>query len=151
MQFYLSFEELLGRTADLVMTISFPVLLAATFLEGLLISRWRGAYPWKNAGVSVGMRSDISSRRRPLWVYGMAWASLTDQFSIQTELVPRISWLEWLFNTPRPTACTTRATRITSTGIMRRGADLGSSVRLLSGRAARYSDPLWPGASALGT
>jgi len=36
----------------------------------------------------------------PAWVYGMVSASLTYQFFIHTELVPRIGWLEWLANTP---------------------------------------------------
>jgi len=36
----------------------------------------------------------------PAWVYGMVSASLTYQFFIHTELVPRIGWLEWLVNTP---------------------------------------------------
>jgi sterol desaturase/sphingolipid hydroxylase (fatty acid hydroxylase superfamily) len=36
----------------------------------------------------------------PRWVYGMVSASLTYQFFIHTELVPRIGWLEWVINTP---------------------------------------------------
>jgi sterol desaturase/sphingolipid hydroxylase (fatty acid hydroxylase superfamily) len=36
----------------------------------------------------------------PQWVFGMASASLTYQFFIHTELAPRVSWLEWVFNTP---------------------------------------------------
>ena len=36
----------------------------------------------------------------PVWVDGMASASLTYQFFIHTELVPRIGWLEWLVITP---------------------------------------------------
>jgi sterol desaturase/sphingolipid hydroxylase (fatty acid hydroxylase superfamily) len=36
----------------------------------------------------------------PAWVYGMVSVSLTYQFFIHTELVPRIGWLEWLANTP---------------------------------------------------
>jgi sterol desaturase/sphingolipid hydroxylase (fatty acid hydroxylase superfamily) len=36
----------------------------------------------------------------PRWVYGMASASLTYQFFVHTELVPRVGWLEWFINTP---------------------------------------------------
>jgi sterol desaturase/sphingolipid hydroxylase (fatty acid hydroxylase superfamily) len=36
----------------------------------------------------------------PVWVFGMASASLAYQFFVHTELVPRIGWLEWLVNTP---------------------------------------------------
>lgn len=36
----------------------------------------------------------------PVWVFGMASASLTYQFFVHTELVPRIGWLEWFVNTP---------------------------------------------------
>jgi sterol desaturase/sphingolipid hydroxylase (fatty acid hydroxylase superfamily) len=36
----------------------------------------------------------------PLWVFGMASASLTYQIFVHTELVPRIGWLEWVINTP---------------------------------------------------
>jgi sterol desaturase/sphingolipid hydroxylase (fatty acid hydroxylase superfamily) len=36
----------------------------------------------------------------PRWVFGMASASLTYQFFVHTELVPRIGWLEWVINMP---------------------------------------------------
>ena len=36
----------------------------------------------------------------PVWVYGMVSGSLTYQFFVHTELVPRIGWLEWVINTP---------------------------------------------------
>jgi sterol desaturase/sphingolipid hydroxylase (fatty acid hydroxylase superfamily) len=36
----------------------------------------------------------------PVWVYGMVSASLSYQFFVHTELVPRIGWLEWVINTP---------------------------------------------------
>ena len=36
----------------------------------------------------------------PVWVFGTASASLTFQFFVHTELVPRIGWLEWVINTP---------------------------------------------------
>jgi sterol desaturase/sphingolipid hydroxylase (fatty acid hydroxylase superfamily) len=36
----------------------------------------------------------------PVWVYGMVSANLTYQFFVHTELVPRVGWLEWVFNTP---------------------------------------------------
>jgi len=51
----------------------------------------------------------------PVWVYGMVSASLSYQFFVHTELVPRIGWLEWLINTPRLIACITRAMPNTST------------------------------------
>jgi sterol desaturase/sphingolipid hydroxylase (fatty acid hydroxylase superfamily) len=36
----------------------------------------------------------------PVWVYGIASASLTYQFFVHTELVKRIGWLDWIINTP---------------------------------------------------
>ncbi|MBS0642120.1 MAG: sterol desaturase family protein, partial [Proteobacteria bacterium] len=36
----------------------------------------------------------------PRWVYGMVSASLTYQFFVHTETIPRVGWLEWLINTP---------------------------------------------------
>jgi sterol desaturase/sphingolipid hydroxylase (fatty acid hydroxylase superfamily) len=36
----------------------------------------------------------------PIWVYGMVSANLSYQFFVHTELVPRIGWVEWVFNTP---------------------------------------------------
>jgi sterol desaturase/sphingolipid hydroxylase (fatty acid hydroxylase superfamily) len=36
----------------------------------------------------------------PIWVFGMASASLTYQFFVHTELVQRIGWLDWIINTP---------------------------------------------------
>jgi sterol desaturase/sphingolipid hydroxylase (fatty acid hydroxylase superfamily) len=36
----------------------------------------------------------------PVWVFGMASASLTYQFFVHTELVKRIGWLDWIINTP---------------------------------------------------
>lgn len=36
----------------------------------------------------------------PVWVFGVASASLTYQFFIHTELVGHIGWLEWIINTP---------------------------------------------------
>jgi len=250
MEFYLSFDQLLGRTANPVIMIFFPIFLATTVLEGLLISRRQGAYPWKNAGVSISMaighfitqaatrglifgvvaasvyeirlttipisfshwaslvvlfllvdlgfyiEHRCSHRIRflwashsvhhssekmlvttayrlawtpilsgvflfylpivwigydPVWVYGMVSASLSYQFFVHTELVPRVGGLEWLVNTPLgPSRASCEQSRIHRQKLWRRAADLGSSVRLLSGRAAQYCDPLRPGASALG-
>jgi len=56
----------------------------------------------------------------PAWVYGMVSASLTYQFFVHTELVPRVGWLEWVINTPQPIACTMRAMPNTSTKLRRR-------------------------------
>jgi sterol desaturase/sphingolipid hydroxylase (fatty acid hydroxylase superfamily) len=199
MEFYLSFDELLGKTASPVILIFFPIFLVTTLLEGLLIRRRQGAYPWKNAGVSISMaighfitqaatrglifgiiaasvyefrlttipisfshwpslivlflavdlgfyvEHRCSHRIRflwashsvhhsseqmlvttayrlawtpilsgiflfylpivwvgydPVWVYGMVSASLSYQFFVHTELVPRVGWVEWLVNTP---------------------------------------------------
>jgi sterol desaturase/sphingolipid hydroxylase (fatty acid hydroxylase superfamily) len=36
----------------------------------------------------------------PVWVYGMVSASLSYQFFVHTELVPRVGGLEWFVNTP---------------------------------------------------
>jgi sterol desaturase/sphingolipid hydroxylase (fatty acid hydroxylase superfamily) len=36
----------------------------------------------------------------PVWVFGMVSGSLTYQFFVHTELVPRFGWLEWVINTP---------------------------------------------------
>lgn len=36
----------------------------------------------------------------PVWVFGMVSVSLTYQFFVHTELVPRVGWLEWVINTP---------------------------------------------------
>ncbi|MBU3584258.1 sterol desaturase family protein [Polynucleobacter sp. 15G-AUS-farblos] len=36
----------------------------------------------------------------PQWVYGMVSASLAYQFSVHTELVPRLGWLEYIIDTP---------------------------------------------------
>src|SRR5258708_6383098 len=38
----------------------------------------------------------------PIWVYGMVSASLSYQFFVHTELVPRVGGLEWLRHTPPP-------------------------------------------------
>jgi sterol desaturase/sphingolipid hydroxylase (fatty acid hydroxylase superfamily) len=199
MEFYLSFQELLGRTSGPVILLVLPMFLLMTVLEGALILRRQGTYPWKNAGVSVCMtvghfltqaaahgliftviaaavyrirlatipvsfhhglnlialfllvdlgfyvEHRCSHRIRllwashsvhhssekmlattafrlswtpilsgvflfylpivwigydPFWVYGMVSVSLSYQFFVHTELVPRIGWLEWLINTP---------------------------------------------------
>ena len=52
MEFYLSFNELVGKN---MMVIFLPVFLLAIILEGVLIFRRQGTYPWKNASVSVCM------------------------------------------------------------------------------------------------
>jgi sterol desaturase/sphingolipid hydroxylase (fatty acid hydroxylase superfamily) len=92
-EFYLSFEELLGRTANPVTTIFYPVFLAATFLEGLMISRWRGAYPWKNAGVSVGMAIGhfITQAATRGLIFGVIAAAV---YEIRVTTIP-ISFSHW--------------------------------------------------------
>ena len=55
MEFYLSFNELLERSGNPLILIFLPVLLVTTLLEGLLIMRRQGGYPWQNAGLSTGM------------------------------------------------------------------------------------------------
>ncbi|HUC11673.1 MAG TPA: sterol desaturase family protein [Stellaceae bacterium] len=199
MEFYLDFDQLLGRTSNPATSILLPVFLLATVVEGLLILRRQGSYPWKNAGVSLSMaighfitqaavyglifgviagfvyrfrlttipvsfhhwpslivlfvlvdlafyiehrcshrvlflwashsvhhsseKMLVTTAYRlawtpilsgiflfylplvwvgydPFWVYGMVSASLSYQFFVHTELVPRIGWLEWFINTP---------------------------------------------------
>jgi sterol desaturase/sphingolipid hydroxylase (fatty acid hydroxylase superfamily) len=199
MEFYLSFEQLLGRGANSVALIFLPLFLIMTVLEGLIILYQQGTYPWKNAGVSALMtvghfitqavthglifgviaafiykirlttipvsfhhwfslivlfllvdlgfyvEHRCSHRIRflwashsvhhssekmqattafrlswtpilsgvflfylpivwigydPVWVYGTVSLSLSYQFFVHTELVPRIGWLEWIINTP---------------------------------------------------
>ena len=250
MEFYLSFNEMLDKSGNPLILIFLPVFLVTTLLEGLLIMRRQGGYPWQNAGLSTGMaighlitqaatygltfgtiatsvykvrlttipisfhhwpslialfvlvdlgfyvEHRCSHRVRllwashsvhhssekmlattayrlswtpilsgvflfylpivwigydPAWVYGMVSATLTYQFFVHTELVRRIGWLEWLINTPLgPSSASRQQPRIPRQELWRRAADLGSSVLVLSGRAARHSDPLWLGASALG-
>ena len=55
MEFYLSFDELLGKSGNPVLLIFVPVFFITTVLEGILIMRQQGAYPWKNASVSISM------------------------------------------------------------------------------------------------
>jgi sterol desaturase/sphingolipid hydroxylase (fatty acid hydroxylase superfamily) len=199
MEFYLSFEQLLGRGANGVALIFLPLFLVMTVLEGLIVLYREGTYPWKNAGVSVLMtvghfvtqavthglifgviaafiykirlttipvsfhhwfslivlfllvdlgfyvEHRCSHRIRflwashsvhhssekmqattafrlswtpilsgvflfylpivwigydPVWVYGTVSLSLSYQFFVHTELVPRVGWLEWIINTP---------------------------------------------------
>lgn len=50
MEFYLSFNELVGKN---MMVVFLPVFLLVIVLEGVLIFRQKGIYPWKNASVSV--------------------------------------------------------------------------------------------------
>jgi hypothetical protein len=55
MEFYLSFDELLGKSGNPVLLIFVPVFFfITTVLEGILIMRQQGAYPWKNASVLTG-------------------------------------------------------------------------------------------------
>jgi sterol desaturase/sphingolipid hydroxylase (fatty acid hydroxylase superfamily) len=53
MEFYLSFNELLGRGGNSLAIIFLPLFLVMTMLEGLIILYRQGDYPWKNAGVSL--------------------------------------------------------------------------------------------------
>jgi sterol desaturase/sphingolipid hydroxylase (fatty acid hydroxylase superfamily) len=198
-EFYLSFEHILSRGANTVTMVFAPLFLIMIVLEGLILLRRHGTYPWKDAGVSVcmtighligqaltnglllgviatavyavrlttipvsfdhwvslivlfllvdlgfyvehrcshrcallwashsvhhsGEKMQATTAFRlswtpilsgvflfylpivwigydPRWVYGMVSASLTYQFFIHTELVPRIGWLEWVINTP---------------------------------------------------
>jgi sterol desaturase/sphingolipid hydroxylase (fatty acid hydroxylase superfamily) len=198
-EFYLSFDQLLGRGANSVILIFLPLFLIMTALEAVIILHRQGTYPWQNAGVSFLMtighfisqaathglifgiiaafvykirlttipvsfhnwvslivlfllvdlgfyvEHRCSHRIRllwashcvhhssekmqattafrlswtpilsgvflfylpivwigydPVWVYGMVSISLSYQFFVHTELVPRVGWLEWLINTP---------------------------------------------------
>jgi sterol desaturase/sphingolipid hydroxylase (fatty acid hydroxylase superfamily) len=55
MEFYLSFQQLLGRGTNSVILIFLPLFLIMTALEAAIILRREGTYPWKNAGVLVLM------------------------------------------------------------------------------------------------
>jgi len=55
MEFYLSFNELLGKSGNPFILIFLPLFLVTTLLEAVLIMRRQGAYQWQNAGVSTGM------------------------------------------------------------------------------------------------
>jgi sterol desaturase/sphingolipid hydroxylase (fatty acid hydroxylase superfamily) len=86
----------------------------------------------------------------PVWVYGTVSASLSYQFFVHTELVPRIDWLEWVINTPSAHRVHARQqSRIYRQELWRRAADLGPSVRDLSGRARRRRYPVRSGAWSL--
>jgi sterol desaturase/sphingolipid hydroxylase (fatty acid hydroxylase superfamily) len=50
MEFYLSFDELLSRN---MMAVFLPVFILVVVIEGVIIFRQQGTYPWRNAGVSV--------------------------------------------------------------------------------------------------
>ena len=52
MEFYLSFNQLVEGN---MMAIFLPVFLLVIVLEGVVIFRQQGTYPWKNASVSVCM------------------------------------------------------------------------------------------------
>jgi sterol desaturase/sphingolipid hydroxylase (fatty acid hydroxylase superfamily) len=199
MESYVSLNDLLQKTSNPVLAVFLPIFLATTVIEGLLLWRRQGEYPWKNACVSIAMaighfitqaaahglifgviavavykirlttipvsfdhwlnlvilfvlvdlgfyiEHRCSHRMRflwashsvhhssekmlattayrlswtpilsgvfafylpivwigydPVWVYGMVSISLTYQFFVHTELVPRVGWLEWFINTP---------------------------------------------------
>ncbi len=53
MEFYLSFQQLLGRGGNSLALVFLPLFLIMTVLEGLIILYRQGSYPWKNAGVSL--------------------------------------------------------------------------------------------------
>jgi hypothetical protein len=54
-EFYFSFHQLLGQSLNPLFLIFLPVFLFATVFEGVIIWRRQGAYPWKNASVSIAM------------------------------------------------------------------------------------------------
>src|ERR1700722_13866808 len=55
MEFYLSFQQLLGRGANGVALIFLPLFLIMTVLEGLIILYRRGTYRRGHGGVSALM------------------------------------------------------------------------------------------------
>jgi len=55
MEFYLNFNQLLCRTTNPVILIFVPLFLVTTLVEAVLILHRQKTYPWKNAGVSIGM------------------------------------------------------------------------------------------------
>lgn len=55
MEFYLSFNAFLAKSGNPVILVFMPMFLVMTVFEALLIMWRQGTYPWKNAGVSVGV------------------------------------------------------------------------------------------------
>ena len=87
----------------------------------------------------------------PAWVYGMVSATLTYQFFVHTELVRRIGWLEWLINTPSAHrvhhASNPEYLDKNYGGVLLTGIICSRLIR----PSSPTSDPLWLGASALGS
>src|SRR5262252_4226128 len=90
MEFYLSFDELLGT----VMLIFLPIFLITTLVEGLLIWLRRGAYPWRNAGVSISMAIGhfITQAATRGLIFGVIAAGV---YEIRLTTIP-ISFNNWL-------------------------------------------------------
>ena len=56
MEFYLSFEQILGRAGQYApAVIALGLFALAVLIEGFFLARRDGTYPWKNASVSVVM------------------------------------------------------------------------------------------------
>ena len=56
MEFYISFEQMLGRTAaSPLIPIVLAIIASVVVIEGIFIIRRQGSYPWKNASVSLCM------------------------------------------------------------------------------------------------
>ncbi len=93
MEFYLSFEQLLGRGANSVALIFLPLFLVMTVLEGLVILYRQGTYPWKNAGVSVLMTVGhfITQAATHGLIFGVTAASI---YQIRLTTIP-VSFHHW--------------------------------------------------------
>src|SRR4051794_35938753 len=94
MEFYLSFDELLGKTASPIMLIFLPIFLITTLVEGLIIWRRQKAYPWKNAGISISMAIGhfVSQAASRGLIFGVIAAAV---YEIRLMTIP-VSFTHWL-------------------------------------------------------
>ena len=94
MEFYLSFDEFMGKTASPIMLIFLPIFLITTLVEGLLIWHRQKVYPWKNAGVSIGMAIGhfITQAATHGLIFGVIAAAV---YEFRLTTIP-ISFTHWL-------------------------------------------------------
>src|SRR5262245_34135212 len=53
MEFYLSFDQLLGRFSSHLPVLALPLFLIAIAVEAIFVFRREHGYPWQSAGVSI--------------------------------------------------------------------------------------------------
>src|SRR5215213_6496835 len=94
MEFYFSFDELLGKTTSPILLIFLPIFLITTLIEGLLIWHRQRAYPWKNAGVSISMAIGhfVSQAATRGLIFGVIAAAV---YEIRLMTIP-VSFTHWL-------------------------------------------------------